>query len=326
MIAPQPHHVLPTTVVERFAHDWRRAIGDEAGGALVALSGGADSSALLLLMAGLGRGDVHAATVDHGLRPEARAEAVAAGELARRCGIPHAILSGAMPRRVEQSANLSARARALRYRLLEEHAAAVGARWIVTAHHADDQLETMVMRLNRGAGIRGLAGVRARQGRVVRPLLGWRRAELAAIVAVCGVVPVDDPSNVDDRFDRTRLRKVLAGVDWLDRPAIGRSATALAEAEAAIDWAAERLAGEVCVFGAGEAWVSVEGVPVELRRRLVERCLRHVDPAISPRGEAVGRVMARLDAGAAGTLGDVGYSVGRDGRWNFREAPPRRTH
>lgn len=325
MIVPSAN--LPVTIVERFACDWRTVAGAEDGArTLVALSGGADSSALLLLMAALGRGDFVAATVDHGLRPEAAAEAVRAGALARACGVSHAVLTGALPDRVGATANVSARARALRYQLLEEHAAAVGARWIVTAHHADDQLETMVMRLNRGAGIRGLAGVRARQGRVVRPLLGWRRAELAAIVADCGVVPVDDPSNVDDRFDRARLRKVLAGVDWLDRPAIGRSAAALAEAATAIDWAAARLAGEVCVFGEGEVRVSAEGVPAELRRRLVERCLRHVDPAIAVRGEAVGRVMARLDSGAAGTLGGVRYAVDRDGRWNFREAPPRRAH
>lgn len=322
-----PFVALPQSIVARFAHDWRTASGEEGGACtLVALSGGADSSALVLLFAALGAGNVVAATVNHGLRPEAAAEAVRAGALARACGVPHAILTGALPERVGATANVSARARALRYRLLEEHAAAVGARWIVTAHHADDQLETMVMRLNRGAGIRGLAGVRARQGRVVRPLLGWRRAELAAIVAGCGVVPVDDPSNADERFDRARLRKVLAGVDWLDRPAIGRSAAALAEAAAAIDWAAERLAGEVCVFGAGEVRVSAEGVPAELRRRLVERCLRHVDPTIAARGEAVGRAMARLDSGAEGTLGAVRYRVDSDGWWNFREAPPRRAH
>lgn len=313
-------------LIERFARDWQAVAGAEPGPALVALSGGADSSALLLLMAELDGATVTAATVDHGLRLESASEALRAGELAQRCGIDHAILTAAVPTRVGGTANLSARARALRYRLLEEQAAAVGARWIATAHHADDQLETMVMRLNRGAGVRGLAGVRARQGMVVRPLLGWRRAELAAIAAECGAEAVDDPSNVDDRFDRARLRKRLAGADWLDPLAATRSAAALAEAEEAIGWTVGRLADERCSFVAGEAVMSAADLPAELRRRLVERGLRHVDAALVARGDEVARVVSRLTEGVGGTLGGVRYDIGAGGGWRFRPAPPRREH
>ena len=108
---------------------------------------------------------------------------------------------------------MSARARALRYALLEAEADAAGASYIATAHHADDQLETLIMRLGRGSGVSGLAGVRAASGRVIRPLLGWRRAALAAIVAAAGIDPIQDPSNVSDRFERARLRKKLATDD-----------------------------------------------------------------------------------------------------------------
>jgi tRNA(Ile)-lysidine synthase len=313
-------------LIERFARDWRTATGGQEGPALVALSGGADSSALLLLMAALGRRGTAAATVDHGIRPAAAAEARHAADLAHDCGIVHTTLSGPLPERVGGTANLSARARVLRYRLLEEHAAAIGARWIATAHHADDQLETMVMRLARGAGLRGLAGVRVRQGMVVRPLLGWRRAELGALVADRGIVPVDDPSNVDDRFDRARLRKRLADAGWFDPLAASRSAGALAEAEEAIAWMVDRLVAERGRFGEDEASVQAGALPGELRRRLVERCLAHVDPAIAPRGDEVGRTIARLSEGGSGTLGGVRYGVDGQGGWTFRKAPPRRSH
>ena len=316
---------LPTAVIDRFARDWRAVTGDGTGRALVALSGGPDSSALLLLLTALGEAGTEAATVDHRLRPASAMEAARAGELARACGVPHAVLSAPMPERVGATANLSARARALRYRLLEDHAVAIGARWIVTAHHADDQLETLAMRLNRGAGLRGLAGVRARHGAVVRPLLGWRRAELAAVVAECGIATVDDPSNTDDRFDRARIRKRLPEADWLDPVAAARSAAALADAEEAIGWMVDRLVEERCSFDEGEAAVRASGLPVELCRRLVERGLRHVDSGAAPRGKEVGRVIARLREGGGGTLGGVRYAGDGRGEWTFRPVPPHRS-
>ena len=318
---------LAPDAAARFARDWRRvARAEHDRPVLIALSGGGDSSALLLLFAALRRRDVFAATVDHGIRPAAAAEAEQAAVLSRSCEVPHAILAAPLPERVAGTANLSARARALRYRLLEEQADAVGARWIVTAHHADDQLETLVMRLGRGAGLRGLAGIRARQGRVVRPLLGWRRTELAELIAAAGLAPVDDPSNTDDRFDRARVRKALAGVDWLDAAAATQSAAALAEAEEAIGWMVERLAGERIVAGDGEVRLRADDLPGELRRRLVERCLGAIDGATGFRGEEVGHVLDRLSTGGGGTLGQARYDVVRGGEWRFRPAPPRRAH
>ena len=322
-----PSRACSSETVERFARDWQRIAGaDHDRPVLIALSGGGDSSALLLLFAALRRRDVFAATIDHGIRPAAAAEAEQAAVLSRSCEVPHAILAAPLPARVASTANLSARARALRYRLLEEQADAVGARWIVTAHHADDQLETLVMRLRRGAGLRGLASIRARQGRVARPLLGWRRTELVELVAAAGVVPVDDPSNTDERFDRARVRKALAGADWLDAAAASRSAAALAEAEEAIGWVIDRLAGERIVAGDGEVQLRAHDLPGELRRRLVERCLGAIDGETGFRGEEVGRLLSQLSAGGGGTLGQTRYDVVRGGEWRFRPAPPRRAH
>lgn len=313
---------MPDALNDRFARDWRGVASDGPGIALVALSGGPDSVALLLLLHALLGERIAAATVDHGLRPEAAAEARFAAALCAARGIAHRTLAGPLPPHADGGSNLSARARALRYDLLGAHADAIGARWIATAHHADDQLETMVLRLNRGAGVAGLAGVRPVNGRIVRPLLHWRRVELAAIVAAAGVAAVADPSNSDDRYDRARLRKALAGIDWLDPAMATRSADALADAEAALGWAADRAAAQHCVFAPGEATLDPAGLPVELVRRLALRCLAQVDPAIRPRGEELGRVIAALAGGGRATLGRVLCDGGAV--WRFGPAPPHR--
>jgi tRNA(Ile)-lysidine synthase len=313
---------LPPDAVSRFRRDCRALTEQVEAPLLVALSGGPDSSALLLLAHAALRARVHAATVDHGLRPQSRQEAEDAARLCVRLGVPHAILSGHHVPRVA-SGNLQALARAVRYAALEAHADAIGARWIATAHHADDQLETMLMRLNRASGVAGLAGIRAVEGRRIRPLLGWRRAELAAIVARAGVVPAVDPSNSDDRFDRARLRKQLAEVDWLDPLAAAASAAALQQAEGALAWTVERLVSERIAVTDGRATLDPQDLPAELRRRLALRAIESVQPDAAPRGEALARLIAALEEGEQAMVGDV-LAVADGGCWTFRRAPPRR--
>lgn len=326
---------LPDAVIERFRGDWHRLTGVGCGDlALVALSGGPDSTALAVLIAQTLKGIAKpaiAATVDHRIRAASAEEAGRAADIARACGLPHTILTGTLPDRVEGTANLSARARELRYELLQDHAEAAAVCWIVTAHHADDQLETFVMRLNRGSGVRGLSGIRAVSGKIVRPLLNWRRADLLAVVAHAGLEPVNDPSNVDDRFDRARLRKTLADAPWLDPSAASRSAAALADADAAVEWAVDRAEAEHCTFGESEAilYPGYPGViPEEIRRRLVERCFRRVTFGPPPRISAINEAMWRLRDGGRETLAGVvwtaGYAV-RGPFWHFRAAPPRRS-
>ncbi len=289
--------------VARFAADLARLIDIGRDRVLVAVSGGADSIALLLLTRAVLGSKCVAATVDHGLRPESADEARFVACLCDRLDIGHATLAGPLPPRAGRTANLSARARVLRYGLLEAHLAQVGAQWLATAHHADDQIETMVMRLNRGAGIAGLAGIRPSGGRIVRPLLGWRRAELAAIVAQAGVAPVDDPSNADDRYDRARLRKALAGAGWIDGDHWTRSAQALGDAEAALAWMTRELAERCCVVDGDTITLHLGDHPIEIVRRLVIQCLMHVDPAIDPRGDAVMRLVATILATERHSLG-----------------------
>ncbi len=171
-------------------------------------------------------------------------------------------------------------------------------------------------------GVAGLAGIRGRSGHGIRRLLGWRRAELAAIVTESGITPVDDPSNRNDRYDRARLRKALAQADWLDRAGIAASAHALAEAETALAWTADRLAAERIV-GDGTGWLlDRAGLPPALLRRLVLHCLVSVDPTATPDGPALTHLIGNLQAGRAATLSGC---VTRPGdRWRFAPAPPRR--
>ena len=321
-------------LVARFRDDLAALCDFKRETVLVAVSGGADSTALLLLAcAALGE-RCRAATVDHGIRPEGASEAEAVAGLCATLGVRHRTLAAPLPKRVRRTANLSARARALRYGLLEAHAREIGAARIATAHHADDQLETLVMRLNRGAGIAGLAGIRPKGGAIIRPLLGWRRAELAALIARAGLTPVEDPSNVDDRYDRARLRKVLGHASWLDADAWRHSAAALGDAEAALDWTVRRLAERACVLGEARATLTLDDEPVEIVRRLVLLCLSHVDPTADPRGAQVMRLVAqvmaahRLGTDMRATLGDVLIqsrlypTVGA--KFAFTCAPPRR--
>ena len=302
----------------RFRADLERLAGRPAGRLGVAVSGGADSLALLLLASAACPGAVQAATVDHGLRPESAAEAESVADTCARLDIPHAVLRPATP----LSGNLQSAARGARYALLEAWRSEQGLDWVLTAHHADDQAETLLMRLNRGSGVGGLAGIRRVNGRVLRPLLDWRRAELEAIVAEAGLEPIIDPSNRDEKFDRARLRRELEGAAWLDRRATARSAQALAEAEEALDWAAERLFADRSRVDGDMLRLDPSELPAELLRRLLLRALRRVDPHAAPRGEELSRLLATLDQGGGATLAGVKAGA-EEGIWSFAPAPPR---
>lgn len=301
--------------VARFRADLEALAGRDPGLLGVAVSGGPDSLALLLLAYAAFPGRVRAATVDHRLRPESAAEAAFVADVCAGLGVPHFILTA--DRAI--AGNVQAGARALRYRLLAEWAKAEGVAFLLTAHHADDQAETMMMRLQRGAGLAGLSGVRAANGAVLRPLLGWRRAELAGIVEAAGLVAVADPSNADESYDRVRIRRRLAEAPWLDAAALARSAAALAEAETALDWAATRLLAERVTREGDAARFDPADIPAELRRRML---LRLLDAAAPPRGPEIQRLLAALEAGGTATLAGVKCEGGAV--WRFTPAPPRR--
>ncbi len=311
----------PSAEVEgRFRADLEKLAGGAPGPLGVAVSGGPDSLALLLLAAAAYPGATHAATVDHGLRPESGEEADLVAGICAELGVPHSVLRPTAP----LSGNVQSAARRVRYALLEAWRSERQLDWLLTAHHTDDQAETLLMRLNRGSGVGGLTGIRSVNGRVLRPLLGWRRAELEAIVADAGLEPARDPSNVDERFDRARLRRQIEGADWVDRPALARSARALAEAEAALNWAAEGLFAERIRFADETLRLDPADLPAELLRRLLLRALRRIDPHAAPRGEELSRLMATLTEGGTATLAGVKASAdAAEGTWHFTAAPAR---
>jgi tRNA(Ile)-lysidine synthase len=321
------------TDTPRFLLDLARAAGGSppAGKLGLAVSGGPDSMAMLALAHEALPGRVEAATVDHLLRAEAADEAAAVAGWCAGAGVPHATLR---PERAPEGASLQARARETRYRLLGAWAKERGLAAILTAHHADDQAETFLMRAARGSGLAGLAGVRPRAVidglLVLRPLLDWRRAELRLVVRRQGMPFADDPSNHDDRFERTRMRHLLDSHEWLAPANLARAAGYLAEADADLRAAVEWLWAARAVIGGEEVRVDAVGLPREIRRRLLRRAITAVriaarieEPAFTEASN-VEAVLDGLESHRRVTQAGVLASV-REGRWRLRPAPPRRS-
>ena len=307
----------------RFAADLDALVpaGERVG---IAVSGGPDSLALLLLAAAARPGLIEAATVDHGLRDESRGEADMVASLCEKLGVPHRIVPAdwAEP----PTANIQAEARTMRYRLLSEWAEERGLPALATAHHADDQAETLLMRLARGAGVRGLSGTRAKrslteQVALVRPLLGWRKAELVALVEKAGIEAVDDPSNRDPRHDRSRIREVLSGSAWADPVRLATSAAALRDADEALDWALAPLITARFQRDGQMLMIEPFDLPRELRRRLLLAAFAELGQA-APRGPDLMRALLALESGETVTLGGLKLEGGE--KWHLSPAPPRR--
>ncbi len=267
-------------------------------------------------------GAVEAATVDHGLRAKAADEAAFVASICAALGVPHATLKVALA-----PGNLQAEARVARYAALAGWAAERGLAAIATAHHADDQAETLLLRLKRASGVAGLAGVRAtgqtgpNGAAVLRPLLGWRRVELAAVVAAAGIEAVQDPSNTDDKFDRARIRKAIAEAGWLDVPALAASAEHLADADAALDWAAAReWAGQVERTAMG--MIYRPHAPRAIALRVLARIVTELDGE-APRGSTVARLFEALVARQPMSIGNLVARALPEG-WSFMKAPARR--
>jgi tRNA(Ile)-lysidine synthase len=288
----------------------------------VAVSGGPDSLALLLLAQNALPGRVEAATVDHGLRPESADEAAMVAAVCADLGVPHVT-----HKVVVADGNLQSEARAARYAALAGWMEQRGLAALATAHHADDQAETLLLRLNRGSGVAGLAGVRAR-GQVprtrlplLRPLLGWRRQDLGAIVIQAGLEPVHDPSNKAERFDRVRLRQALAGADWLDIEALAASAAHLADADAALDWAAAREWSE-CVRREPMGLTYRPQAPRAVALRVLARIVTELDGG-EVRGSQLARLFESLLARQPASIGNLVARALPEG-WSFTRAPQRR--
>jgi tRNA(Ile)-lysidine synthase len=281
---------------------------------------------LLLLAQAARPGAVAVATVDHGLRRESAGEAEWVAALCRELCVAHETL------RVEvEAGNLQSQARAARYQALGEWMARRDLPALATAHHVDDQAETLLMRLNRGSGLPGLAGVRpsgtvpGAKGRLLRPLLGWRKSELEVLVRGVGIEPIADPSNRDKRFDRVRVRRALARSDWLDPLALARSAALLGEAEGALEEVVAQVHSKQVTHQQDGVRFVVSHSDY-IRIEVVGRIFTEMGSA-PPRSE-IARLVARLSAGENASLAGVlavPSSEAGDACWTFRPEPPRKS-
>ena len=291
----------------------------------VAVSGGPDSLALLLLAHEARPGAVEAATVDHQLRASSRAESDQVAGICERLGIAHTILTVEVP----AGASLQAQAREARYAALAQWASKRELT-LLTAHHADDQAETLLMRLSRGAGLAGLAGVRASRiihapdgasVRLVRPLLAWRKRDLGAVVAAAGFHAIDDPSNDDERHDRTGVRRLLKSSNAIDAAGVSASAAHLAEAEEALAFATQHFAEGRLVRTGNAITLAAADLPPELQRRLLLAAFARLN-APAPRGPDLERALKQVRQGATCTLSGLLLSGGEP--WRLEPEPPRR--
>ncbi len=329
-----------------------------AGPLGVAVSGGSDSLALLLLLQSFGGRPLSAVTVDHGLRPGSAGEAAAVAALCAGRGIPHTTLRW---EGWDGRGNLQDHARRARRALIAGWAAAHGIGAVALGHTLDDQAETVVMRLARGSGVDGLsamAAATAGDGVVwLRPLLALRRADLRRWLVAEGVAWAEDPSNDDARFDRVRARAALPALEALGigPERLAATARAMARARAALEHATAALAKACLEVGsAGDLTLDAAPLaqaPVEIRLRLLAAALSWVSGAVyRPRLVRLEAALAAIEAGRIGhgltlhgcvlrarggriairrELARVAPAVplarGRwDGRWQLEGTPPAR--
>jgi len=257
----------------------RALIGPLRGARLcVAFSGGADSMALLAALSQLRRRSnfrLRALHVDHGLQPQSAAWARQARQVGRRLQVPVRVLAVEVPR----GGSLEAAAREARYAALG--AALRPGEWLLTAQHLDDQLETVLLQLLRGAGLPGLAAMGERTplaaGSLLRPLLPVARRQLLAWLQRRGLAWTEDPSNADERFDRNYLRRRITPALQARWPAAAqtarRSAAHLAEAQALLDQQADAQLA-LAADGAALRVPVLRRMAPPLRRQVLRRWLR----------------------------------------------------
>ena len=292
----------------------------------LAVSGGGDSMAMLHLAADA-KLAVRAVTLDHGLRPDAAAEAVLVGVECARLGIGHDILQW---QGWKGQGNLQDQARRARRTLIAEWAVQHDIGVVTLAHTRDDLAETFLMRLGRGAGVDGLSAMSAAwQGNGItwlRPLLTASRGELRSYLRSKAAIWVEDPSNENTRFDRIKARKAIATLGPLGITAerLAEVAGHLAEARDTLEAATDLAAQLGLQAKAGSLRLDracLAGQMPEIRRRLVQRAIGWIAPSdYGPRGAALQQLLDRLAEGKSGVLAGCRFVIQPTDIAIFREA------
>lgn len=296
----------------------------------VAVSGGSDSVALIHLLHQrlLSEGtEIHVVTVDHGLRAASAAEARQVADLAKSLGLSHDVLPW---EEGPNGGNLQDQARQARYAMMADWAQAKGIKWLALGHTADDQAETVLMRLMRASGVDGLSAMSATRVfngvTLWRPLLSVRRSELRAYLSNAGVDWIDDPSNEDARFERVRVRQALAQLQDLGLTvgALTTVAGNMARARQALDSAAEKAALDLTDIGAGAIVIDRAGfsaLPDEIAYRLLLAAIKWTaDANYPPRRTPMLAAVAGLREGRGCTLAGARMFCQRGLIWVCREA------
>lgn len=244
---------------------------------LVALSGGIDSVVLLHLFKSTAASfdaDLRAAHFDHAMRPDSAADAAWVASLCTAWGIP--LISARASRPIHGELD----ARNERYRFLQSALQSSGATRAATAHHADDQIETVLFRLLRGTGMRGLAGIPVRRGPFIRPLLRFRKADLVAYADANSLDHRHDASNDELTYTRNRIRKIVIPAIETVQPNAGSSVLHLARYAARTEslWrsAIEQLEQSLILQEDARTTELARAILLEYHPELRARVLRHV--------------------------------------------------
>jgi len=315
------------TLAERFDQELA-ALELPGGPAVVAVSGGPDSLALLGLLRqspAARQLELVVAHADHGIHPDSSRVAERVAELAKRWSLP--VHLGRLALGPAASETLARRAR---YAWLNRLARELGSRVIFTGHQQDDQVETILMRVLKGSGPAGLAGIASRRGNLIRPLLPFRRGELAAFVQTLGVEPWHDPANSDPRHERSWLRGQILPVLRERLPRVEDRILALGQRaavqRAAWDGLLERLPGLDLTSecdGVSVAASPLHGYDSSAQQLLLGALGRRVGWVIGPLRSA--RIVRLLKAGRSGAVVELGSRYAAElsfGRLRlFRGAP-----
>lgn len=296
----------------------------------VAVSGGSDSLALLHLLSTVSArmgGHIKAVTVDHGLRPEAAAEAMEVAAICAGLGVAHSVL------RWDHGAivgNLQDQARRARYGLIADWARAEGLSQVMIGHTADDQAETFLMGLSRSAGLDGLTGMRPAwvDAGVTfrRPLLKLPRADLRSYLSRHGIAWIDDPSNTNDRFARVRARRALKSLKSLGIT-VDRLNETIAHLVTAQDGLRRAALDGWHQFGTEQAgalsigWPEFVQLSAEVKRRILLAAIQWIaNDDYAPRGTKMATLGLALDQGRDATLNGCRFRI-KDQRLSIYREP-----
>lgn len=272
----------------------------------VAVSGGSDSLALCLLLSWFIKeygGELHCLTIDHQLRSDSLSEAVIVGEILKGLGISHKIISweGKKPK-----SNIQEEARFARYSLLTEYCHKNNISYLATGHQKNDQAENFIIRLDHGSGIYGLSGIPSigefNKIKIIRPLLNFTKQELQEFLVSQNIKWIEDPSNMNEKFTRVKIRNILKRYpEWIDK--IATVSNNLLKAKDCIEYFLNKSIKELVEIHSNSVAIKQEGfneLPQEIRFRMLTKLLQDFSNNLKPaRGERIENLLAKIETGRA---------------------------